>query len=51
MNPDKTSPGQVPHSSGRNRYATRRTLTVLGAIVAFLLFTVLAVGIATSVGY
>lgn len=40
MNAPKNSPGAVPTSSGRNRYATKRTLTVGAVIVAFLVFAV-----------
>lgn len=34
------APGAVPTSSGRNRYATKRTLTVAAVIVGFLVFAV-----------
>ncbi|RCW65228.1 hypothetical protein [Pseudorhodoferax soli] len=40
MNAPKNSPGAVPTSSSRNRYASKRTLVVGGVIVAFLLFAV-----------
>lgn len=40
MNAPRNSPGAVPTSSGRNRYATHRTLLIGGVIVAFLLFAV-----------
>ncbi|WP_326542427.1 hypothetical protein [Pseudorhodoferax sp.] len=40
MNTPKNPPGAVPTSSSRNRYATKRTLTVGAVVVAFLLFAV-----------
>lgn len=41
MNAPQNTPGAVPTSSSRNRYANKRTLTVGGVVVAFLLFAVL----------
>lgn len=40
MNAPKNTPGAVPTSSSRNRYASKRTLTVGAVVVAFLLFAV-----------
>ncbi len=40
MNAPKNTPGAVPTSSSRNRYASKRTLTVAAVIVGFLLFAV-----------
>jgi hypothetical protein len=37
--PDKTR--SVPHSSGRNRFATKRTLALLAIVVVFLLVAVM----------
>jgi hypothetical protein len=39
--PRSPSSGQVPHSSGRNRFATGRTVAVLGVIVGFLLIAIM----------
>ncbi|WP_406624601.1 hypothetical protein [Acidovorax sp. SDU_ACID1] len=39
MQKAKTSSGQVPHSSGRNQFATAKTLTILViAVVLAMLF-------------
>lgn len=46
MAQDKTSGGEVPHSSGRNKYATKRTSIVFGAIVGFVLLAIVALVLA-----
>lgn len=35
------SSGQVPHSSGRNRVATGRTVAVIAVVVGFLLIAIM----------
>ena len=35
--PRSNPPGAVPHSSGRNRFATKRTLTITLVVIGFLL--------------
>jgi hypothetical protein len=36
-----SDPGGVPHSSGRNRFATKKTLTLILVVVGFLLVAVM----------
>lgn len=38
--PAPNSPGQVPTSSSRNRFATKRMLYIAGAVVAVLLVAI-----------
>lgn len=36
MSKPESSPGAVPHSSGRNRYATHRAVFIVLVVLAFL---------------
>lgn len=39
--PRSNAPGAVPHSSGRNRFVTNKTLTLAAVIVGFLLVAIM----------